>query len=207
MTSYPPPSPPYLGPPAHFHTGSNKPIRRVVIHSTVSPCVPGGARAIARYFQSPASGGSAHYTTDPAETIQAAWDSVDCWHAPPSRHSLGIEMCDIPGPVPDDTPGSAAWKAAKRAWRWVKPNQRRMLRRTARLTAQLCLAYGIPIRFLSAAELRADRTELGAAGITTHANVSQAFHQSTHWDPGFWPRRRFMRLVRHYAAQLQKASK
>lgn len=193
------PEPEYIGPPAHFTEGENKPITRVVIHSTVSPCVPGGARQIAHYFQSEKAGGSAHYVIDPEEVIQSAYDSVIAWHAPPNKGSLGNEMCDIPGPVPGDRPGSAAWKAARRSWRWIKPNQRKMLRRTARLTARQCLAFGLPIQFLSPADLRA-----GMRGITTHANVSAAWGESTHWDPGFWPRRHFMRLVRKYAREIEK---
>lgn len=193
-----PPSPPYLGPPAKSSTGLNSPINRVVIHSTVSPCEPGGARNIAAYFRSPEAGGSAHYIVDPEETVQSAYDSVIAWHAPPNSRSLGIEMCDVPGPVPGDTPGSARWKALKRSWRWVRPNQRKMLERTARLTARLCLAYDVPIEFVTAAGLRA-----GKRGITTHHLVSKAWNQSTHWDPGWWPRRKFMRLVRARARELR----
>lgn len=200
MPKFTAPSPPYLGPAAHTSKGNNKPIERIVIHSTVSPCVPGGARKIAAYFRSPNAGGSAHYVVDPSEAVQVVYDGVIAWHAPPNAHSLGIEMCDTPGPVLNDKPGTARFKALRRAWRWAQPNQRRMLRRTAALTAQLALAYDVPLRFLTSAQLRA-----GAHGITTHNNVSQAFHQSTHWDPGFWPRRRFMRLVRREAERLRHA--
>lgn len=200
MSKIEPPAPPYVGPPAHFSLGDNKPISRIVIHSTVSSCKAGGARQIAGYFRSKAAGGSAHYVVDPSAEVQVAYDSVICWHAPPNEHSLGIEMCDTPGPVPGDKPGTAKYKAAKRAWRWVNPDQMAMLDRTARLTAQLALAYDVPLTFLSPEALRA-----GEHGITTHANVSAAWGQSTHWDPGFWPRRRFMRLVRKYAAQLLAA--
>lgn len=198
-----PPNPVYLGPAAHTSDGANKPIRRIAIHSTVSPCEPGGVEAIAAYFRSQSSGGSAHYVVDPTKVGQVVFDNVVAWHAPgcawsdghhltpASVNSIGIEMCDIPGPVPNDPPGSAKWKAAKRSWRWVRPNQLKMLHRTARLTARLCAAYHVPPTFLSIAELKA-----GKEGITTHSNVSQAFGQSTHWDPGFWPRRYFMTLVR-----------
>ena len=204
MTDFPAPSPTYLGPPFRHSGNGNKPIRRIVIHSTVSPCEPGGARSIAAYFRSSSAGGSAQYVVDPDEEVQAAYDSVVCWHAPPNPHTLGIEMCDIPGPVPDDKPGSARWKSLRRAWRWARPEQRRMLRRTARLTAELALAYDIPIRFLSASAMRANQD---VEGITTHANTSQAFGQSTHWDPGWWPRVRFMRLVRRHASRLQKQAR
>lgn len=192
------PEVPYVGPPAHFTAGHNKPIHRIVIHSTVSPCVEGGARDIAAYFRTQAAGGSAHYVVDPGETVEVAYDDVICWHAPPNANSLGFEMCDIPGPVPGDARGTAAFKAALRSWRWIKPAQRRMLHRVARDVAQTALAYGVPLIFVDAAHLRQ-----GVHGITTHNEVSQAWHQSTHWDPGFWPRRRFMKLVHQYASELR----
>jgi hypothetical protein len=132
-----PPSPKYLGPAAHTMSGNNKPIHRIVIHSTVSKCEPGGAAAIAAYFRKPEAGGSAHYVVDPTpEVVQVVFDSTIAEHAPPNANSLGIEMCDTPGPVPNDKPGTAKYRAAKRAWRWVQPNQNRMLGATAALTAQ-----------------------------------------------------------------------
>ena len=202
MARFPAPSPKYLGPPSRFSSGSNKPIKRVVIHSTVSPCEPGGARNIAAYFRSSSAGGSAHYITDPGEVVQVAYDSVIAWHAPPNDNTLGIEMCDIPGPVPNEKRGTARWKALRRSWRWAKPNQRAMLDRTAKLTAQLCLAYDVPIRFLDVGSLKA-AGQHGARGITTHANTSLAYGQSTHWDPGWWPRYGFMRRVRKHAKRLR----
>lgn len=184
MPNIKPPNPPYLGPAANHSGSGNKPIHRIVIHSTVSPCEPGGARNIAAYFRSESAGGSAHYVVDPAETVQSVYDGVIAWHAPPNSHSIGIEMCDYP--------------SASSAKRWRDGNHRRMLRRVARLTARLCLAYDVPIRFLSPADLKA-----GKHGITTHSNVSRAFRQSSHWDPGAWPRRAFMRQVQAAARDIQ----
>lgn len=197
MTPIPPPSPPWEGPAAHTTPGENLPATRVVIHSTVSPCQPGGRHDIAAYFRSEASGGSAHYVVDPVGAVQVVGDHTIAWHAPPNAHSFGIEMCDIPGPLPGDHFIPAVWKAARRTWRWRRPNQQAMLHVTAQLAAHLCASYGIPVRWVTVAGLRR-----GEHGVTTHANVSRAFRQSTHWDPGFWPRRRFMRLVRDYHAQL-----
>lgn len=202
MTRTPPPDPPYRGP-AKFHgDNNNKPIHRIVIHSTVSPCVPGGAEAIATYFRETVTRpSSAHYVVDPSFVRQVVFDSTVAYHAPPNEHSIGIEMCDIPGPIPNDPPASAAFKAARRAWRWRKPNQRALLENTAYLTAELCAAYGVPVRFVGARALRA-----GRRGITTHNSVSRAFGQSTHWDPGFWPRRRFVRKVRAHYLELMKGN-
>jgi hypothetical protein len=189
MTRPPAPRRPYTGPPSKSSSGDNKPIDRIVVHSTVSDCKPGGARDISRYFRSPQAGGSAHYVVDPSEAVQSAWDSVICWHAPPNRHSIGVEMTDRPGPVP--TGSRARLATLRRSWRWARPEQRAMLERTALLVAELCAHYGVPPWFRSPRALRN-----GARGVTTHANVSKAWGQSTHWDPGWWPRWWFMRRVR-----------
>lgn len=66
-----------------------------------------------------------------------------------------------------------------------------MLTRAAELTALLCVAYDVPPWFVDVEDLRR-----GARGVTTHAAVSRAFGQSAHWDPGAWPRRKFLRMVR-----------
>lgn len=188
MTSYKPPAPPYVGPAAHTSSGSNKPIKRVVIHSTVSPCERGGARKIAAYFRSPSAGGSAHYVVDPGEVVQVVYDGVVAWHAPPNPNSIGIEMCDMP--------------VADSAARWNDADHRAMLDRVAQLTAQLCLAYDVPPYFRGRVALR-----LGRRGVTTHNEVSKAWGQSTHWDPGAWPRRKFMRTVRRYVRAAKRARK
>jgi len=179
MSKHNPPSPNYLGPAAHTTPGDNKPIHRIVMHSTVSPCAPGEAKKTAAYFRSQASGGSAHYVVDPDEVVQVVYDNVIAWHAPPNQNSLGVEMCDNPSPTD---------KA-----RWNDDNHQKMIKRAARLVARLCLTYDVPAVFLSVADLKA-----GKHGITTHHNVSQAFRQSTHWDPGAWPQKDFMSLVHHY---------
>jgi N-acetylmuramoyl-L-alanine amidase-like protein len=179
-----PPSPPYLGPPFRDSGSGNKPIHRVVIHCTVSPCEPGGARNIAAYFRSRSAGGSAHYVVDPAETVQAAYDSLVCWHSPPNSHSLGIELCD---------PMTGSGR------RWKDRRHQDMLGRAAKLTAQLCLAYDVPIRRLDPADLRA-----GKHGICGHDDVSDAFKQSSHWDPGpAFPWAQFMVMVRGEAKKLR----
>lgn len=174
------PNPPYLGPAAHDSGAGNMPLTRVVMHCTVSPCRPGGARDIAAYFRSPNSGGSAHYIVDPGDTVQVVYDSRIAWHAPPNSHSIGVELCD-------PMSGSGA--------RWNDADHQAMLKRAAKLVAQLCLAYDVPIRRLDVADLKA-----GRKGICGHADVSDAFKQSSHWDPGpAFPWEQFMRYVRREA--------
>lgn len=210
--SFPAPNPLRIGPPAHYDAGINGSPDRIILHSTVSACVPGGAEATCRYFMNPASGGSSHYVVDPEAERQCVWDADEAWHAPgaawsDANHwepenikSIGIEMCDmpVPSPVLHQHPSGARWRAILKASRWADQNHRKLLHRTALLTAELCLANRIPTRFLSVADLHA-----GRRGISTHANVSAAFHRTDHWDPGLWPRRRFMRLVKKYAARMR----
>lgn len=155
----------------HTSAGHNLPVSRIVIHGTVSPCVAGGARNVARYFQQQNSGGSAQYLVDPGEIVQCATDDTICWHAPPNQGSIGIELCD---PVS----GSAA--------RWADASHDKMLRLAAGLVRSLCAKYGIPVVKLSVADLLA-----GKHGICGHVDVSQAWHQTDHTDPGAsfpWPK-------------------
>ncbi len=184
-----PPSPPVIGGnPEHNSGHGNHPIERVVIHSAVMPCKPGAARQLAEWNRTGQTGGSWHYATDPDAVVQCSFDSWVCWHAPPNPHSLGIEMAD---PALEQN-GRPIWLRT----RWALPAQRRMLRRTAWLTAELCLAYDLPLVLLTPEQLRD-----GKRGIATHAAVTAAFGQSTHTDPRTWPAARFMRLVRRHAAR------
>lgn len=191
-------SPPVVGGEPALHSGTNnKPVNRVVIHSAVMPCERGRARQLGKMNQLGSTGGSWHYATDPGEAIQCSWDSYVCWHAPPNLHSLGIEMADAPGPRPVGLTKRALWNLRK-SWRWADANHRAMLDVTARLTAELVVVYDLPVRWLTVSDLRA-----GRRGVTSHDNVSRAWHQSTHWDPGWWPRRRFMRKVRRNVQRIK----
>lgn len=180
------PSPPYVGP-AKFHgSDDNKPITRIVIHGTVSACEPGGARATAAYFRDTVTRpSSAHYVVDPDEDVQCVFDSVEAYHAPPNRGSLGIELCD-------PQTGSGA--------RWHDENHQKMLKRAAKLVARLALAYGVPVVRLSVEDLKA-----GKHGICGHVDVSNAWHQTDHSDPGDgFPWDQFMTLVEAAAEKIKE---
>jgi hypothetical protein len=192
-------NPPVVGGHPNKNSGKgNKPIRRVVIHSAVTECKRGAARALGRQNQTSKTG-SWHYAVDPFETIQCSYDAYVCWHAPPNPHSLGIEMADNPKPWPTGKQTAKWWFNLTKVWRWNDKNHKLMLERAAKLTAALCVDYDLPAVFLSVADVKADKK-----GITIHANVSKAFGQSTHWDPGAWPRGKFMRMVHAEVATLRK---
>lgn len=157
--------------------GTNLPPTRIVIHATcpgtkgTPSYVPypraseaGMAASTARYFTSPASGGSAHYVEDITAETHCVADAAIAWHAPPNRQSIGIEICG----QDDYTRGQ-----------WLAVDVWPAVARAAARAAELCARFSIPARRLVAADLRA-----GRGGICGHVNVSEAFHQSNHTDPG-----------------------
>lgn len=178
-----PPAPPFIA--ARWKGGKQTP-RRIVMHSTVGPTKVGSAKAIAHYFARGERKSSAHYVVDELEKYQCVGDHTVAWHCGYNQDSIGVEMCDYP---------SATSKA-----RWRSPEHQRMFVRTARLVARLCLAYDIPPYYVGVFRLR-----LGRKGVTTHAAMTRAFNRSTHWDPGAWPRYRFMREVRAQIKRMKAA--
>jgi len=176
-----PPSPPYLGPVRWHGSSNNKPIRRIVLHGTVTPCEPGWARKVVSNWKRTDTPSSAHYVVDPKETVQAVYDSVIAYHDGVNRHEIGVEFCDWVGHNGKPAPMK----------RWKGKNHRRMLGRGARLVAELCLAYDVkPVM------LTVRRVKRGESGLCEHSDVSKAFRKSTHWDLGNFPRRQFAHLVR-----------
>lgn len=189
MTAFKAPEPTFLA--ARWHGGPQDPRGGIIrIHSTVSPCQPGQARAVAEYFAREQGKTSAHYTVDCSTryadaVVQCVGDhdvSWDCGWNPPG---ISIEMCEYPGAD---------------IGRWGDPQHRQLMKNTVRLTAELCLAYNIRPWYVGWVQLR-----MGVKGITTHAQVSKAYPRLTdHTDPGSWRRYRFMRAVRAQIKQIRK---
>ena len=162
----------------HRTTVENRSISVVVIHTMEIGEREGAAEACAAWFASPVSEVSAHYCVDADTTIQCVRESDIAWHARGGNaNSIGIELA-----------GFAAQGAAE----WRDAYSEAVIERAARLAADICARYEIPIR-----RLRASGLVAGRRGITGHADVSAAFHRSDHWDPGpTFPWERFLRLAR-----------
>lgn len=164
---------PFIG--TTYHGGSQTKVNRIVIHCTVSPCELGGARANARYFQTHRTG-SAHYVVDPGEIVQCVREGTVAYHAPPNTNTLGIELCD--------------WQKGSSS-RWNDRAHSLMLERAAALVRARARHWNVPLVKLSAGDLRA-----GHRGICGHADVTQAWHLTTHLDPGAdFPWIRFMNMI------------
>ncbi len=156
---------------AHDSGSPNTPVYRVVIHLTSGSDVwpraalPEAALGTARYFANPDCGGSAHYVHDAGPVEQhCVPDNVVAWHAPPNLHSIGQEIC-----------GHPAWTREQ----FLDDRVRPALENSAARTRELCDRFGVPKVHIDAGQLLG-----GAHGVTGHDSVSQAWHQSTHWDPG-----------------------
>jgi N-acetyl-anhydromuramyl-L-alanine amidase AmpD len=164
----------------HVSSGANEPpLHRVVIHTAECDCVPGAAAGIGSYFATSGSGGSAHYGVDPTTEGHYVHEAAIAWHAPPNQWSIGVEIA-----------GRASFTAAQ----WASANAQAALHRAAARTADLVHRYGLPVVWLSSADLLA-----GKRGITGHVCVSRAWHQSSHVDPGVnFPIQQFLRLVQSY---------
>lgn len=162
MTTYPPPSPPFIA--ARWHGGKQIP-KAIVVHATVTPCKAGEAKAVAEFFAHNEAQTSAHYVVDPERVFQCVGDHTIAYHCGYNAGSLGVELCD-----PQSGPGT----------RWENAGHDAMLTRGARLVAQLCLAYGIAAKRPTVADLKAH----GPHGIYGHNDSRLAFDHTTHTDPG-----------------------
>ncbi len=153
-----------------FTRGDNANPTRVVIHSTAPgvgyprASAAGTAPGTARYFASSAAGGSAHYIVDIAGEQHCVPDDTIAYHAPPNERSLGIEICSEAFYTRDQWLSPQVWPAVVRA---------------ASRTAELCIRFRIPQVRLGPAQLRT-----GARGICGHVDITNAFGQTSHTDPG-----------------------
>lgn len=176
---------PRVAPQASKHGGPNGPITRVVIHCTdpssleyPAASAAGQARGTANYFAQGSGGrnASAHYVTDVAAEFHTLPDNVKGYHAPPNAGSVGIEIC-----------GRAKYTRAQ----WLSPQVWPAVARAASRTRELCDRHRVPRVKLDAAALRA-----GGRGVCGHGDVSDAWHQTDHWDPGpGFPWDKFMEAV------------
>ena len=137
----------------------------VVIHTMEISERADAAEICARWFQSPVSEVSAHYCVDADSVIQCVREKDVAWHARGGNtSSIGVELAGFASQTGRD---------------WADRYSAAVLERAASLVADICRRRRIPVRWLLAYDLLA-----GRRGLTGHDEVSEAFKQSDHWDPG-----------------------
>lgn len=113
---------------------------------------------------------STGYCIDSAHVVQCVPDHLVAYHAPGVNEiAIGLEH---------------AGYARQTREEWLDDFGERMLRLSVQLAARLCRTWKIRPIFIAAADLPACVADTSVSGFTTHWEVSQAFHRSTHTDPG-----------------------
>lgn len=151
----------------------------IVIHTMEAHEKPDTAENVAAWAAGTnAPRASWHFAIDMDSIVQCVKDKDVAWHAPGANHNgLGFEHAGF---------------AKQTDPEWRDEYSTRMLRLSAALCADRCEKYSIPIRFVDADGLRR-----GERGVTTHAEVTEAFRKSNHWDPGkYFPMDRYLSWVR-----------
>lgn len=163
----------------NYRVGRVRRIRCVVLHTMEAAEVPLTAENVASWFAGvSAPMASAHFCVDGNSTVQCVREEDTAFAAPGlNADGLQIEMAGYASQGEDG---------------WNDVYSRGMLAQAARLTADLCRRHSLPIAFVDAAGLLR-----GESGVTTHAEVTKAYRQSTHTDPGKnFPMTAFLELVR-----------
>jgi N-acetyl-anhydromuramyl-L-alanine amidase AmpD len=140
-------------------------VRVVVIHSAENQERADSAEALGRYFQKPDYVSSAHVGVDSNSICQYVGDSSIAYAAPGCNHD-GIQI-ELTG------------RARQTRAQWLDQFGIAMLAFGADATAQYCLKFGLPVKRLTNAELKA-----GKKGIVGHHQVSEVYKRSDHTDPG-----------------------
>lgn len=166
--------------PAKNHGGTpNQPIRRIVMHGTVTPCGRGWALQVAHMFATTSRDASTQKVHDPGTSIRCVPDNVVAYGAPPNTGALHHELTDPQA-------GSGA--------RWQDADHQSMLQLAAADVARDATRYKIPVKHIGPADLLR-----GARGICGHKDVSLAWGLTNHVDPGpDFPWSQFLALVRAY---------
>lgn len=142
-------------------------IKRIIMHTTegANPERPDTAENVASFFANPTTEVSAHYVVDNNSVVSCVEEEDIAFHAlGDNAKTIGIEQ---------------AGKAGQSKAQWDDAYSLDMLANSAELCADICKRRGIPVRFLSDAELRD-----GKSGFASHDAVSRVFGANIRDDPG-----------------------
>ncbi|KQB84944.1 MULTISPECIES: peptidoglycan recognition protein family protein [Corynebacterium] len=146
-------------------SGTTSTPRRVLVVHTFEDNGTLSAEGMARYQSTPAAGGSYHIVIDnDGVTYRENDDPFMPWSAMPTGNRIGYHF---------SLSGKAAW--SREQW-LARPKQ---LNSLAKILAAYSTAYGIPLILRTADQVRA-----GKWGVCGHNEISLAFGESDHTDPG-----------------------
>lgn len=135
----------------------------IAIHTMEAPEGSQTAENIANYFKR--VNASAHWCIDNDSRVRVVRDADTAWTLPGANsRSLNIELAGYAKQTPAD---------------WADAYSMAELEIAALSAAEWCRAYGIPVRKLTDAQIRA-----GEKGFVGHVDISRVYQESSHWDPG-----------------------
>lgn len=168
---------------ANYSRVIRKTTQAITLHATDGHEGPSKAEDVAamfaRVFSPPQKKRSCTFVVDTDTAVLCVPPHVTAWHCGETGNRLteGVELCG---------------RANQTREQWFDALSLPMLCIAARLVAQRCTVNQIEPVFVDRAGLRA-----GLRGITTHAEISAAWHESKHTDPGpNFPLREFVAAVR-----------
>ncbi len=141
-------------------------VRFICIHTAECAVTDRSAEAVEGYFSMTSTGVSAHYSCDPDSIAQSVPESAIAWAAGHHGNLWGIHI-------------ELAGYARETATDWGSAPNQAMLAIVAKLVVDIAERWDIPLVFVGASALAQ-----GASGITTHAEISKCWHESSHVDPG-----------------------
>ncbi|WP_028477913.1 N-acetylmuramoyl-L-alanine amidase [Nocardia sp. CNY236] len=133
----------------------------IVQHTTESE---GGNTSVIGYLERTRAGSYQTMVDFDGEEVRMVPDNRQAWGAMNQGNRRGLHVCAM---------GRAEWDRA----RWLREGK--LLERTAMRYAEWSRLYSIPLVKISAPQAAA-----GQRGIVGHIDISAAFHESDHWDPG-----------------------
>jgi N-acetyl-anhydromuramyl-L-alanine amidase AmpD len=152
----------------NYRIASRSDIRWIVLHSMEAGEASTTAENVSKWFASGkgAPMASAHYCIDDDSIVQCVKDEHVAFHAGTTgnKYGIGIEL---------------AGYARQTKEQWLDNFSYKMLKQAAQLTANLCKKFNIPAEFKDRKGLKNNEK-----GITTHNEITFAFRESTHIDPG-----------------------
>lgn len=133
----------------------------IVQHTTESE---GGNTSVVGFLERTQNGSYQTMVDFDGEEVRMAPDNKQAWAAMTQGNRRGLHVCAM---------GRAEWARD----RWLQEGK--LLERTAMRYAEWSRLYGIPLAKISGAD-----AANGVRGIVGHIDITEAFHESDHWDPG-----------------------